>query len=110
MDAKSCYTVDEVAYLLGVSKCTVREWIRTGKLEGYLTLYGGNICYAVLPEELDKFYPESGHSQTSWLRNQAKRDKQQYLDYLDKRYYDLCNEIDTISKIKSYIEEVEPYI
>ncbi|RHT38339.1 DNA-binding protein [Firmicutes bacterium AM31-12AC] len=110
MDAKSGYTINEVAYLLGVSKRTVCEWIRIGKLKAFLTLCDTGVCYVILPEELDKFYPESGRSQTQLLRNQAKRDKQQYLDYLDKRYYDLCNEIDTISKIKSYIEEVEPYI
>ncbi len=110
METKSGYTVDEVAYLLGVSKNTVREWIRIGKMKGFLTLCDNGPCYVVLPEDLDEFYPESRHGQIQLLRNQAKQDKQQYLDYLDKRYYDLCNELDTISKIKSYIEEVEPYI
>ena len=119
------YTVDEVAYLYGVSKELVFKWIRSGELEAEIipdameeeryfsgrkmdaTYYG----YDIHPKTLDNFKPNVSYRGVQLLNAKTKKTrKDDYLDYSDKREKDLYDEIEFISKMKSYLRDIEPYI
>jgi excisionase family DNA binding protein len=60
MDERPYYSVAEVAQMLGLKEVTVREWLKTGKLQGkrvgkYWRVSKKSVC-KVLPE--DKNNPE----------------------------------------------------
>ncbi len=121
------YTIGEVAYLLKVSRSTVGRWIREGKLKAFITngvtedewdfddrlsnSVKKSLCYAIKPESLDElvFDMPVGTMEAFIIRSEQK-DLAECMSMLDKREQDLCNELETISRIKSYIrKEIEPY-
>lgn len=121
------YTIGEVAYLLKVSRSTVGRWIREGKLKAFITngvtkdewnfndrvsnSVKKHLCYGIKPESLDElvFDMPVGIMEAFIIRSEQK-DLAECMSMLDKREQDLCNELETISRIKSYIrKEIEPY-
>ena len=120
------YTVGEVAYLYGVSEQLVLRWIRNGELKAMRIpnahkdehYYSGkriqsnnDFGYAVSPEALDRFMPNVSYRSVQLLEAKNRKSRRdEYLCYLDKREQDLYDEIEFISKMRSYIEEIEPYI
>ena len=121
------YTIGEVAYLLKVSRSTVGRWIREGKLKAFITngvtkdewnfndrvsnSVKKHLCYGIKPESLDElvFDMPVGTMEAFIIRSEQK-DLAECMSMLDKRERDLCNELETISRIKSYIrKEIEPY-
>lgn len=121
------YTIGEVAYLLKVSRSTVGRWIREGKLKAFITngvtkdewnfndrvsnSVKKHLCYGIKPESLDElvFDMPVGTMEAFIIRSEQK-DLAECMSMLDKREQDLCNELETISRIKSYIrKEIKPY-
>ncbi len=120
------YTIKEAAYLLGVGESTIRAWISTGQIRAYLvinetkkewdfndipgTLYGNNFCYAIPAASLNNVNPDYRMfiGKRNLVRDQQELDE--YLDYLDKRYADLCSELDEIGKIQNHLREIKPYL
>lgn len=121
------YTIGEVAYLLKVSRSTVGRWIRERKLKAFITngvtkdewdfddrlsnSVKKPLCYGIKPESLDElvFDMPVGTMEAFIIRSEQK-DLAECMSMLDKREQDLCNELETISRIKSYIrKEIEPY-
>lgn len=120
------YTIKEAAYLLGVGESTIRAWISTGQIRAYPvinktkkewdfndipgTLYGNNFCYAIPAASLDNVNPDYRMliGKRNLVRDQQELDE--YLDYLDKRYADLCSELDEIGKIQNHLREIKPYL
>ena len=123
---RNYYTVGEVAYLYGVSEQVVLRWIRNGELKamripnvqedehyynGKRIRPNGDFGYAVSPETLDRFMPNVSYRSVQLLEAKNRKSRRdEYLCYLDKREQDLYDEIEFISKMRSYIEEIEPYI
>lgn len=123
---RNYYTVGEVAYLYGVSEQVVLRWIRNGELKAMRIpnvqedehYYSGKrirpnykFGYAVSPETLDRFIPNVSYRSVQLLEAKNRKSRRdEYLCYLDKREQDLYDEIEFISKMRSYIEEIEPYI
>lgn len=116
---KNYYTVGEVAYLHGVSEQLVLRWIRNGELKATQIpnihedehYYSGKRIYAISPETLDSFMPNASYRSVQLLEAKNRKSRRdEYLCYLDKREQDLYDEIEFISKMRSYIEEIEPYI
>lgn len=115
------YTIKEAAYLLGVGESTIRAWISPDPvINGTMTewdfnnipgtLYGNNFCYAIPAASLDNVNPDYRMliGKRSLVRDQQELDE--YLDYLDKRYADLCSELDEIGKIQNHLREIKPYL
>ena len=123
---RNYYTVGEVAYLYGVSEQVVLRWIRNGELKATRIpnahkderYYSGkriqpnnDFGYAVSPETLDRFMPNVSYRSVQLLEAKNRKSRRdEYLCYLDKREQDLYDEIEFISKMRSYIEEIELYI
>lgn len=123
---RNYYTVGEVAYLYGVSEQLVLRWIRNGELKAMRIpnaqedehYYSGkrirpnnDFGYAISPETLDRFMPNVSYRSVQLLEAKNRKSRRdEYLCYLDKREQDLYDEIEFISKMRSYIEEIEPYI
>lgn len=120
------YTIKEAAYLLGVSKETILSWITKGQLTAckvkseikkeldfneQVDMPNNRICcYAIFPDALDTL--DISNSLLS-DRRVAVRDRQElngYLDYLDKKYADLCSELDEVSKIRNHLRKIESYL
>lgn len=123
---RNYYTVREVAYLYGVSEQLVLRWIRNGELKtmripnvqedehyysGKRIQPNNDFGYAISPETLDRFMPDASYRSVQLLEAKNRKSRRdEYLCYLDKREQDLYDEIEFISKMRSYIEEIEPYI
>lgn len=116
------YTIKEAAYLLGVSKETILSWITKGQLTAceikkeldfneQVDMPNNRICcYAIFPDALDTL--DISNSLLSDCRV-AVRDRQElteYLDYLDKKYADLCSELDDVSKFRNHLRKIESYL
>lgn len=114
---KEYYTVNELAELFEVNMELVRRWIREGRLKAEwcdcvsrnaIQEFGGYIVYAA---ELEKFDPIKGkHSLDMLIGQQNRRESQRYLDYLDKRYEDLCSELELVNQTRTYLRKIEPYL
>lgn len=120
------YTIKEAAYLLGVGESTVRAWIRTGRIKTYPLVCENNkewefndvdklvktngCCYAIAPEALDNVNPDYCMFVGKKKLVRDQREINEYLDYLDKRYADLCSELDEIAKIQNRLREIKPYL
>lgn len=116
---RNYYTVGEVAYLYGVSEQLVLRWIRNGELKAMRIpnvqedehYYSGKRIHAISPETLDRFIPNVSYRSVQLLEAKNRKSRRdEYLCYLDKREQDLYDEIEFISKMRSYIEKIEPYI
>lgn len=121
------YTIGEVAYLLKVSRSTVCRWIRKGKLKAFVAngvtkdewdfddrlsnSVKKHLCYGIKPESLDELvFDMPVETMESFVIRSEQKDLAECMSMLDKREQDLCNELETISRIKSYIrKEIEPY-
>lgn len=120
------YTIKEAAYLLGVSKETVLSWITKGRLKAYRVKsetkkewdFDDQVdmsndcryCYAIFPEMLDTLDISSSLLTDNKCTLRDRQELNEYLDYLDKRYADLCSELDEIAKIQNSLREIKPYL
>lgn len=114
---KKYYTVRELAGMFEVDIKTVRRWINEGLLKAYWckcvsvkgnTEYGGYIVYEADLEDFDPI--KNRHSLRMMMADQNRKENQKYLDYLDKRYDDLCNELEIITRTREYLKSIEPYL
>lgn len=120
------YTIKEAAYLLGVSKATVLYWITKGQLKAYKVKSEAKkewnfdnqvdmsndcrCCYAISPEWLDMLDISNSLLTDNKCTARDRQELDGYLDYLDKRYADLCSELDEIAKIQNRLREIKPYL
>ena len=120
------YTIKEAAYLLGVSKETILSWITKGQLKAYkvkseikkeldfneqVDMPNNRMCcYAIFPDSLDTLDISSNLLTDRMVAVRDRQELNGYLDYLDKKYADLCSELDEVTKIRNHLRKIKPYL